>query len=349
MADVFLSYKSEDRDLVAQVARALEREGFAVWWDRKIRAGGAWRDAIVQQIHACRVVVAAWSRRTEAIEDAAWMLNELDEAKRLGLPVIPVKLTPCEPPFGYRHIQAADLSDWRGGADHAEWSEVLEGVRAALSGRTPRRSQPASIPRRRPGLVPVLSVAALGVLAFGALLSGGDDEPQAPADLAASEISQHLDAASQMESTDQVEATGIAYQDVSAPEADEIESEATTEQLPDEQAVEPGNEADVAQEEAQSVEVAGLTEFTYAGRGVRGAFVRLRDGAWMERNSQVGRAGVYHVNRAQDGVLVLHDWRRDLLVRVDLNAGTVAIRSSGEAQFHPRYQITGVIEAVDSQ
>ena len=39
MSDIFLSYSSADRDRVAPIAVALERQGWSVWWDRRILAG----------------------------------------------------------------------------------------------------------------------------------------------------------------------------------------------------------------------------------------------------------------------------------------------------------------------
>ena len=38
MADIFVAYKREERDRVEPVARALEREGFSVWWDPNCRS-----------------------------------------------------------------------------------------------------------------------------------------------------------------------------------------------------------------------------------------------------------------------------------------------------------------------
>ena len=39
MADVFISYASEDRDRVRPLAEALLSRGFNVWWDRSLSAG----------------------------------------------------------------------------------------------------------------------------------------------------------------------------------------------------------------------------------------------------------------------------------------------------------------------
>lgn len=39
MADVFLSYAREDLDIARQIAGALEREGWSVFWDRRTPPG----------------------------------------------------------------------------------------------------------------------------------------------------------------------------------------------------------------------------------------------------------------------------------------------------------------------
>lgn len=57
MADVFLSYKSEDRELVATLAHALEQAGISVWWDKKIVAGGSWRETIASALAQAKVVI----------------------------------------------------------------------------------------------------------------------------------------------------------------------------------------------------------------------------------------------------------------------------------------------------
>ena len=41
MADVFVSYDSDDRDRVAPLIQAIEGAGFSVWWDSRIGAGFA--------------------------------------------------------------------------------------------------------------------------------------------------------------------------------------------------------------------------------------------------------------------------------------------------------------------
>ncbi|MEJ0060683.1 MAG: toll/interleukin-1 receptor domain-containing protein [Terricaulis sp.] len=175
MADVFLSYKSEDRDLVQTLAHALEREGISVWWDKKIAAGGTWRETIASALAEAKVVIVAWSKRTENSVDAAWVFNEVDEAQRMKLPMIPVQLEACNIPLGYRHVQAADLTAWRGDPSNHEWLEVRDGVRAAIAGKavggatTARRAAapaPAPVKEKSGGMGGVL-VALVAILVLG--------------------------------------------------------------------------------------------------------------------------------------------------------------------------------------
>lgn len=52
MADIFLSYASEDRERIVPLARLLEGCGWSVFWDRKTPIGVTWE----------------WSLRTTASE-----------------------------------------------------------------------------------------------------------------------------------------------------------------------------------------------------------------------------------------------------------------------------------------
>ncbi|HVI06479.1 MAG TPA: toll/interleukin-1 receptor domain-containing protein [Sphingomicrobium sp.] len=60
LADVFVSYKAEDRRRVKPLADALEIDGLSVWWDAQIGGGAAWWHTIQQQLdlgqmRLCRV------------------------------------------------------------------------------------------------------------------------------------------------------------------------------------------------------------------------------------------------------------------------------------------------------
>ena len=62
MADIFLSYASEDRGSAKQLFHALRAQGWSVFWDRSIPAGVTWQNAIFEAMDAAKVVVVLWSR-----------------------------------------------------------------------------------------------------------------------------------------------------------------------------------------------------------------------------------------------------------------------------------------------
>lgn len=64
-------------------------------------------------------MVPAWSHHSIKSD---WVLEEAEEGKRQGK-LVPVLFEVVDPPFGFRFIQAADLSMWKPESP----SDVLEG------------------------------------------------------------------------------------------------------------------------------------------------------------------------------------------------------------------------------
>jgi hypothetical protein len=52
MSDIFISYKREEQPKARKLADALDRHGWSVWWDPKLRAGEHFDDAIERSISA---------------------------------------------------------------------------------------------------------------------------------------------------------------------------------------------------------------------------------------------------------------------------------------------------------
>lgn len=136
MADIFISYANEDRDTAEQVAHVLETAGFSVWWDRRIPAGRTWRSVLEEALVGMRCLIVLWSENSVK---SPWVLEEAEEARRLGKTMLPVLIQKIDPPVGFRAIQAANLIDWDGAADAPAVKLLVTDLKALL-GETKART-----------------------------------------------------------------------------------------------------------------------------------------------------------------------------------------------------------------
>lgn len=127
MADVFVSYKSEDRERVRPLVDALSAEGFSVWWDDRIGAGESWREAIEAELHAARVVVVVWSAASTG-PGGRFVRDEAAHAQRRGA-YLPVMIDAVELPLGFGETQAISLVGWNGEARDRRFALVTAAVR----------------------------------------------------------------------------------------------------------------------------------------------------------------------------------------------------------------------------
>jgi TolB-like protein len=134
-ADVFVSYKAEDRARLAPLVEALEHDGLSVWWDARIGGGANWREEIEKQLDLARCVLVAWSNRSVAPE-GHFVRDEAARAMRLGT-YLPVQIDRVEPPLGFGEIQALSLVGWKGQRSDRRLEAVIEAVRARLAGAAP--------------------------------------------------------------------------------------------------------------------------------------------------------------------------------------------------------------------
>jgi len=126
VADVFISYKREDRRLVERLAGALQQLGFEVWWDFELLTGENFRQVIRAVIDQCRAAVVVWS---EAAARSSFVLDEASYAQRLGR-LCPVRIDAVELPFGFGQLHADDLADWDGELSHAGFQALVRSLEA---------------------------------------------------------------------------------------------------------------------------------------------------------------------------------------------------------------------------
>ena len=105
MADIFISYASEDRARVEPLADLLQSNGWSVWWDKQLNAGTSFDREIERELDASRCVVVVWSKFSI---ESDWVRAEAEEGLSRNA-LVPVLLDPVRPPLAFRRIQAQDI------------------------------------------------------------------------------------------------------------------------------------------------------------------------------------------------------------------------------------------------
>lgn len=130
MADVFISYKREDRARVEALHALLLDLELTAWFDAGIEVGAAWEARILEEANAAQAMIVCW---TFAACASHWVKREALIGLERGV-LAPVRLEYCVPVAPFDAVQAADLLNWDGAPDHAGLQSVLARV-GVLTGR----------------------------------------------------------------------------------------------------------------------------------------------------------------------------------------------------------------------
>ncbi|MEO6733044.1 MAG: toll/interleukin-1 receptor domain-containing protein [Ferruginibacter sp.] len=133
MADVFISYSSEDKTIVKQLAAMLENRGWSVWWDRQIPIGQKYDTVIENELHKASCVIVVWTKRSIGSE---WVKNEASEAAQKGI-LVPVILEDLTLPLAFKRIESAMLNGWQGEQDHPELGMLFSAVENIIAHAAP--------------------------------------------------------------------------------------------------------------------------------------------------------------------------------------------------------------------
>jgi formylglycine-generating enzyme required for sulfatase activity len=128
VADIFLSYSRADRPKAQQIAKALEQEGFTVWWDKILRAGQTYDEVTEGMLRDARVVIVLWS---EVSVKSKWVRAEATLGERTST-VIPAMIQDAERPIMFELTQSADLIGWDGDREDSHWKGFVADIRLAL-------------------------------------------------------------------------------------------------------------------------------------------------------------------------------------------------------------------------
>lgn len=156
MTDVFISYSRKDRSRADVMAKELKSRGLDVWWDTHLKAGAEFRQEIAQKLATAKAVIVIWSEESVA---SRFVCDEADVGAQQDT-LFPVLVDLVDIPLGFRQIQTADLTRWRGKArdqSFLAFIDIIEGVasgRKILGGGAPAVRQDAPPERVEPIVVP---------------------------------------------------------------------------------------------------------------------------------------------------------------------------------------------------
>ncbi len=132
MADIFISYAREDRTSAERLAKALEEQGWSVWWDPQIPAGKTFDEVIEKAVEAANSILVLWSEHSV---NSRWVRTEATEGTERGI-LIPVLIEDVRIPLAFRRIQAANLIEWDGRTTHWAFQKLVSDI-AGLLGPPP--------------------------------------------------------------------------------------------------------------------------------------------------------------------------------------------------------------------
>ena len=108
MSDIFISYKREEQATARQLADALEKEGWSVWWDPQLRAGEHFDEVIEKALNEAKCVIVIWSERSvqsRYVRDEATYALDRDK-------LVPVAIENVNLPFRFRGVHEFAWLGW---------------------------------------------------------------------------------------------------------------------------------------------------------------------------------------------------------------------------------------------
>ncbi len=168
MADIFISYASEDRNRVRPLAEALQSRGFNIWWDRSLAAGQDYTAIIERELNGAKAVIVVWTAGSAA---STFVRDEAGRARDEGR-LVPVMLDQVQIPLGFGAFQAEDFTRWNGGAGAPQMQLLEEVLRAKLTGRDVDGALVARKRRKMMARVRLVSVLTVLALIIGIAVGG---------------------------------------------------------------------------------------------------------------------------------------------------------------------------------
>ena len=128
MSDIFISYKREEQPVARKLADALQKKGWSVWWDPKLRAGEHFDDAIEKALSDAKCVIVMWSKRSVK---SRYVKDEATYALKHSK-LVPIAIEEVDLSFRFEGIQTMRLINWDGSDSFPEFQKLVTDIAVVL-------------------------------------------------------------------------------------------------------------------------------------------------------------------------------------------------------------------------
>jgi hypothetical protein len=164
MEHIFISYSSKDRSKTKALAEILEKNGFKVWWDKNLPPGKAFDRALSKALDNSKSIIVLWSKNAVQSD---WVLDEAYEGLERKI-LIPAIIENTKLPFGYRRIQAINLSRWKGTESAKGIKDLINALQLLVGSKPDKKiktkNKPVKIQRRLSGGLDGKTIVFTGAL-----------------------------------------------------------------------------------------------------------------------------------------------------------------------------------------
>lgn len=129
MSDIFISYDQHDKARAEPFARALEYEGWSVFWDKDFMPDEPTAAFVAQELDAAKCVVVLWSEQAMTSESVR---SESHHGMLRNI-LVSVLIDETWLPFGVERNGLIELLGWDGDTTDAGYQELTRAIEARLA------------------------------------------------------------------------------------------------------------------------------------------------------------------------------------------------------------------------
>lgn len=118
MADIYIAYASENRDVAKELHDRLSSQ-WDIWWDDNIV--GNFAEVIEKEIEKATCILPLFSYNSR-VKDT--FTDELRLGKKHKKEILPVQLDDSDPPYSFGGLSRVNLKSWKGEEDHAGFLQL---------------------------------------------------------------------------------------------------------------------------------------------------------------------------------------------------------------------------------